>query len=80
MSAPTESWAYIGRLKVANKRLAAGTVAAAIVDDPARAKDVSKQVAQWMREGCTIERVPVEWVRQHLFSTTPYAPVAEVRS
>lgn len=68
----SEAWAYIGRIKQASKRHPAGTVAAAIVDDPAREKDVAKQVAQWMREGCIIERVPVEWVRKHLFTTTPY--------
>lgn len=73
----TEAWTYIGRLNVASKRYPAGTVVAAIVDDPARAKDTAKEVAKLMREGCTIERVPVEWVRQHLFTTAPYAPAPQ---
>ena len=69
-----QKWAYIGRLQAATKLHAAGTVVAATVDEPRMAKDNAKEVAKWIRGGCTIERVPVEWVRQHLFTTTPYAP------
>lgn len=73
----TERWCYIGRLNAASKRHAAGTVVAAVVDDPERTKDTAKEVAKWMRDGCAIERVPVEWVRQHLFTTTPYVPAPQ---
>jgi len=31
-----------------------------------------KAVAKWMREGLTIERVPVGWVRTWLLTQQPY--------
>lgn len=52
-------YAYIG-IK------ACGCVVAAAVDDPRWTKDTAKDVAKWMKAGLTIERKPVEWVREKL--------------
>lgn len=58
------NWSYIGRDRT-------GLVVAAVVEDtPAAMRDV----ADWMRDGLTIERVPVEWVRENLFSSATYVP------
>lgn len=57
-------WSYIARTR-------AGLVVAAVVEDtPFAARDV----ADWMRDGMVIERVPVKWVREHLFTTETYTP------
>lgn len=60
-----EVWAYIGRDET-------GKVVAVTSDT----KDgrVRKDVSEFMRDGLTIERVPVEWVRKHLFTTDKYTP------
>lgn len=60
-------FAYIGRLQPC------GCVVAAMVDaapdDSDRYKrDVAKEVATWIREGLTVERVTNDYVRQHLFT------------
>ncbi len=69
-------WAYIARTKVKSQHHDENTVVCAIADDPKRPKDTAKEVAKWMRDGLTIERVPVAWVREHFFSTTLYIPEA----
>ena len=76
--ADTQTWAYIARITKATRHHAAGTVAAASVDRPEDAAANAKYVAKWMREGCTIERVPVEWVRKYLLTTEPYRPRAHL--
>lgn len=69
-----EAWAYIARTTKTTEHHPAGTAVAATVDCPDYAAENARHVAKWMRDGCTIERVPVAWVRQHLFTTTPYVP------
>lgn len=64
-----QTWSYIGRDK-------AGVAVCAAVDQPEWAKDTAKEVAKWLRQGLTIERVPVEWVRKHLFTAEPYTPAS----
>ena len=68
------TWCYIGRVNEATKHCAAGEVAAVIVDCPEMKKEVPKTIAKWLRDGLSIERVPVEWVRKHLGTTEPYWP------
>lgn len=63
---------YIGRTTAANKHHPVGTVAAAMVDDGTDQKSVAKNLADWVKSGCIIERVPVEWVRKNLFTTNSY--------
>lgn len=67
-------WAYIGRLRAASTKWPASTAVAAMADDPRYPKDTAKEVAAWIRKGLTIERVPVAWVRQYLFTAEPYRP------
>ncbi len=71
MSDP-EAWAYVARVRETTKHHPAGTVVAATVDSPEFAEDNAKVLADWLRDGCLIERVPVEWVRKHLFTAEPY--------
>lgn len=70
----TGGWAYIGRTTVATAKHPAGRVVAASVDSAERRADNAKDVAKWIRDGLVVERVPVDWVRQHFFTTTPYIP------
>jgi hypothetical protein len=49
---------------------ACGCAVAAAVDLPDLAKDNAKCIAKWMRDGLTIERKPVEWVRENLMRCT----------
>ena len=51
--------AYVGVKKC-------GCAVAAVVDNPDHAKDVAKEVADFIKSGLTIERVPVEVVRARL--------------
>ena len=53
----SDEYAYIGIKKC-------GCVVAAAVDSPDRPKDVAKDVAGFIRDGLTIERVSVEEVRE----------------
>ena len=59
----SEQMCYVG-LK------ACGCAVAAAVDRPDLAEDNAKHVAKWMRDGLTIERKPVEWVRENLMRCT----------
>jgi hypothetical protein len=68
----TSCWTYIGRETHERRANPVGTVVTALVDNPADPKYTAKTVGAWMRQGLTIERVPVEWVRQHLLTTEPY--------
>ena len=43
---------------------ACGCCVAAIVDNPERRQDTAKEVASWLRDGLTVERKSVEWVRE----------------
>lgn len=70
----TDAWAYIARTREATARRPAGCVVAASVEAPGMEAANAKEVARWIKGGLTVERVPVDWVRQHLFTTTPYAP------
>lgn len=71
----TECWCYIGRTTKPTKGCPiVGTVACAVVDDGKHPKMVADALRDWVKSGCIIERVPVEWVREHLFTTTTYVP------
>ncbi|RVT91444.1 hypothetical protein EOD42_22575 [Rhodovarius crocodyli] len=70
----TGGWAYIARTTVATAKHPAGRVVAATVDSAERQSSNAKDVAKWIRAGLTVERVPVPWVREHFFTTTPYIP------
>ena len=72
-----DRWAYIARTTKPTKHWPeTGTTVAATVDEPSMQKSNAVEIAKWMRNGLTIERVPVEWVRKHLFTTEPYRPVS----
>lgn len=43
-----------------------GQVVCAVVDNPARRRDVAREVASWIRDGLTIERVTSAYVRTHI--------------
>jgi hypothetical protein len=49
-----------------------GTVLCAVLDYPEWAAATAGTVADWIRDGMTIERVPVEWVREHFMTTDRY--------
>ena len=55
-------YAYIGIKKC-------GCVVAAVVDNPDHVKDVAKEVASCIREGLTIEHMPLEEARERLGSS-----------
>jgi NADPH:quinone reductase-like Zn-dependent oxidoreductase len=42
-----------------------GCMVAAMVDNPEHKKDTAKEIAKWIREGLTIERVTAEYVREN---------------
>lgn len=64
---------YIARTTNPTKRHPiVGTAVCAIVDDGTRVKETAKEVAAWIRDRLVIERVPVWWVRLHLFTAEPY--------
>ena len=76
--AEVTDWAYIGRNTIPLKRFPQiGTAVCVVIDSPVGAKHTSLQVADWIRDGMTIERVPVEWVRKHLGTTEQYRPETE---
>lgn len=45
---------------------ACGCAVAAAVDNPAHRKDTAKSIAAWVKDGLTVERRTVEWVRENL--------------
>ena len=47
-----------------------GKAVCATVDG--RDKRTADDLAEWVREGLTIERVTVGWVRKHLFTTDQF--------
>lgn len=59
MSAPTDDG-----MSYASYCPDCGRMVAAIVDSPDRKRDVAKHVAQSMREGCRVERIPCQAVRE----------------
>lgn len=71
-SMKTECWIYTGRTPVATGRWPAGSVICAASDAPEMRESNSRTVARWIVDGLTIERVPVEWVREHMFTTDVY--------
>jgi hypothetical protein len=50
---------------------------AAVVDDPKHKKDVAEDVANFIRLGLTIERVPVEEARRRLAGRCPHGAEEE---
>ena len=51
-------------------RESCGAITGAIVDEPQYKKDIAKEIAHWIREGCTVEHTDGEIVRQE-FSKFP---------
>lgn len=43
-----------------------GCMVAATVDDGVNPKQIRKDVSEFMKAGCTIQRYPVWYVREHL--------------
>lgn len=43
-----------------------GCVVATIVDDPRWQDDIATDIADWIKDGLTIERKTVQWVRENL--------------
>lgn len=74
MTTEPQVWCYIARTVAATKHHGLGVVVCATVDEPTRAKATAKDVAEWIRDGLAIERVPVEWLRQYLLTTEVYRP------
>lgn len=64
-----ERMAYVARCK------GCGHIVAAAMDEPAYAKDNAKEVARWMRDGLTIERVGTDTIRTYLHECTCPAKV-----
>lgn len=59
-------------------RKACGCMVGATVDDPAHKKDVAREIAEWVREGLTIERVTHDVVRKEFMgSKCPHEPKQE---
>jgi hypothetical protein len=66
---------YIARTTAPTERHpVAGTVVCAAVDDGTHIKENAKVIGKWLRDGLIVERVPVWWVRRHLFTADPYQP------
>lgn len=72
----TEAWCYVGRKND-------GEICAVIVaqsmnpqrPDPKNWNlDVAKEIAKWTRQGLVIDRVPIEWFREHGFSKDRWTP------
>lgn len=54
-----------------------GCICSAVVDEPNHKRDVAKDVAEWIREGLTIEHVTVQHVRENFVGwQCPHEPVA----
>ncbi len=66
------SHAYIGRVIEATEHHEAGEVVCAAVDHPGHKKGTAKEIAKWIEDGLVIERVPIEWAREHFGSAAPY--------
>jgi hypothetical protein len=49
-----------------------GTIVCASVDDGMRIEDNDSEIVRWLRDGLIVDRVPVWWVRLHLFTAEPY--------
>jgi hypothetical protein len=67
-------WCYIARETRSGAKHPIDTVVCVTVDCPEYVADNAKLIAGWMRNGLTIERVPVEWARLHLFTSEPSRP------
>ena len=46
-------------------RKTCGCIVAAIIDDPDHRKEVAKEIAAWIKDGLTVERVTNDYVREH---------------
>jgi hypothetical protein len=62
-----ERMAYIGRARC-------GCVPALTIDEPEYAEDVANDIAGWLRQGRTIERVTVEKGKAMLTTDCPHTP------
>jgi hypothetical protein len=55
-----ESMAYIGKKSC-------GCIVAACVDNPEHKREIARNLAEWIRDGLTIERVTCDFVRNCKF-------------
>lgn len=70
---PANTPCYIARTTAPTKHNPiVGTVVFATVEDGTRTRDVAREVAKCIRDGLTVERVPVWWVRLHFGTTEVY--------
>lgn len=58
MMYPNTEYSYVGYAPC-------GCMKAAIIDDPARPREVAREVASWIRSGLTVERVKHQIVRDN---------------
>lgn len=56
--------AYVGQCKEC------GAYCAAFVDTPSLAKDIAKEIAAWIRDGLSVTRVEMNFVRENFNSCT----------
>jgi len=70
---PNASHAYIGREENC------GCVTCVTLDVPDHKTDVAKDIARWIRQGMTVERVPVEDARSAFTSCPHRAKPKELR-
>lgn len=62
---------YIARETRPDQKNPIGTIVCAAVDDPGQPGWAARDAAKWLRQGLTVERMPVWWVRKFLFTTEP---------
>ena len=61
----TTGMAYIGRKPC-------GCVCAAYADEPEIKDDIAKEIAKWIKQGLTVERVTDQYVRDNLTFNCPH--------
>lgn len=71
---PEQTWAYIARTTKKNKHNDANVIVATVVDEPELAKIVAREIGKWVRGGCVVEHVPIEWVRENFMTTNRWEP------
>jgi hypothetical protein len=52
------NFSYIGKKEC-------GCIVAAFVDNPEHKKDIAREIAKWIKDGLTIERVTDDYVREN---------------
>ncbi len=70
-----DKFAYVARTQEPTLFDESGKIICVVVDDPNRRDDVALSIADWIREGLAVERVPIEWARSNFGTTAVYVPV-----